>query len=179
MNIGFDLDGIFINTPPFVPKEIIEKLYKKKDNGVLLYKIPSIPEQIFRKATHLPIFRPPIEDNLKFLKGISKKDHKLYLISSRFKFLEKETKQLVRKYDLDKVFDGIYFNFDNKQPHVFKDEVIKKLKLDTHIDDDLSLLKFVAKHNPKTKFLWLNDKLGKEPISKNVFPIAELKEIFK
>ncbi len=114
MNIGFDLDGIFINTPPLVPKELIEKLYKKKDNGVLLYKIPSSSEQLFRKATHLPMFRPPIKDNLKFLKSISKKDHKLYLISSRFKFLEKETNQLVKKYGLDTVFDGIYFNFDNK-----------------------------------------------------------------
>ncbi len=179
MNIGFDLDGIFINTPPLVPKEIIEKLYKKKDNGVLLYKIPSVPEQLFRKATHLPIFRPPIEENLRFLKSISKKDNKLYLISSRFKFLEKETNQLVKRYGLDTIFDGIYFNFDNKQPHVFKDEIIKKLKLDVHIDDDLSLIKFVAQHNPKIKFLWLNNKLNKDFIAANVFPISELKEIFK
>ena len=30
MNIGFDLDKVFIDTPPFIPKTVIEKLYKKK-----------------------------------------------------------------------------------------------------------------------------------------------------
>ena len=52
MKIGFDLDKIFINTPPFVPISIINKFYKQRDNGILLYRIPTRPEQLFRKATH-------------------------------------------------------------------------------------------------------------------------------
>ncbi len=48
-----------------------------------------------------------------------------------------------------------------------------------HIDDDLSLVKFVAKHNPKTRFLWLNDKTEKKPISQNVFPILSLSDILR
>ena len=179
MNIGFDLDGIFINTPPFVPGQIIDKLYKKRGNGVLLYRIPSIPEQIFRKTTHLPIFRPPIKDNLGFLKTLSKKGNKLYLISSRFSFLEKETNHLVKKYGLDMIFDKLYFNFENKQPHIFKNEIIKKLNLDIHIDDDLSLVKFVAQSNPKTKFLWLTKQKHKNPITKNIFSISSLSEILE
>ncbi len=179
MNIGFDLDGIFINTPPFVPGEIIEKLYKKRDNGILLYRIPSYSERIFRKITHFPLFRPPIKENLAFLKTISKDKNKLYLISSRFNFLEKETNQLVKRYELDKIFDGLYFNFSNKQPHVFKDEIIKKLNLDMHIDDDLSLIKYVAQNNPKTRFLWLNRLKQDRSIAKNVFSISSLAEMFK
>lgn len=183
MNIGFDLDRIFINTPPFIPGEIITKLYKKKDNGVLLYRIPSKPEQLFRRATHIPLFRPPIEENIEFLRSIPKKHNKLYLISSRYKFLEGVTNELIKKYNLDQVFDALYFNYENKQPHIFKNEVLKKLKLDVFIDDDLSLLQYVAKENPKTKFYWLEtDEKGSalahyKHLEKNVIPISRLSNI--
>lgn len=179
MNIGFDLDKVFIDYPPLFPPSLIDKLYKKRDNGVLLYRIPSYPEQLFRKATHFPFFRQPIKENLEFLKSISKKDNKLYLISSRFKFLEGTTNRLVKRYGLDKTFDSLYFNFENKQPHLFKEDVLKKLKLDLYIDDDLSLLRHVAKHNPKTKFLWLNHAQRQEPLPKNIVAITKLSDIFK
>jgi hypothetical protein len=179
MNIGFDLDRIFINTPPFIPASIIERLYKKKDNGILLYRIPKYPEQLFRKATHLPFFRQPIQENLEILKEISKEHHKLYLISSRYKFLEDSTKNIIEKYHLDKIFEKMYFNFENQQPHTFKNDIISKLNLDLYIDDDLSLIKYVAKHNDKTKFYWLNDRQKNKSIEKNVFAISRLSELFK
>ena len=54
MNIGFDFDKVFIDYPPFLPGKLFDKLYKKKDNGTLLFRIPEYPEQILRKALHLP-----------------------------------------------------------------------------------------------------------------------------
>ncbi len=179
MNIGFDFDKVFIDYPPLFPAKLIDKLYKQRDNGVLLYRIPSYPEQLLRKATHLPVLRPPIKENLSLLKNISKKTNKLYLISSRYKFLEPETNRLIKKYQLDKTFDEMYFNFDNKQPHLFKETILKKLHLDLYVDDDLSLLKHVAKTNPKTKFFWLNHNHEKHTLSKNIFEINNLDEIFK
>jgi len=179
MNIGFDLDNVFISTPPFIPKEIIDKLYKKKDNGVLLYRIPSLPEQLFRRSTHMNLLRPAIKENLEFLKTITKKDNKLYLISSRFKFLEKRTRKIIKKYSLDKIFNEMYFNFGNTQPHIFKNEIIKKLDLDLYIDDDLSLIKHVAKDNTKTRFFWLNNNNQKQALSNNIFAIPSLSEIFE
>jgi len=178
MNIGFDLDNIFISTPPFVPKHIIDKLYKKRDNGVLLYRIPSLPEQLFRRSTHMPLLRPAIKENLEFLKNISKKNNKLYLISSRFKFLEKRTEKLIKKHGLDKVFDEMYFNFENIQPHIFKNEIIKRLNLDVYIDDDLSLIKHVARENGKTKFFWLSNSGQKQELSENIFSISSLSDVF-
>lgn len=177
MRIGFDFDKVFIDYPPFFPSKIIDRLYKEKDNGVLLYRIPSKPEQLMRKATHLPFLRPGIKNNLSFLKEISKKDNQLFLISSRFKFLEKETYRLIRKHKLDHVFDGLYFNFENKQPHLFKDEVIQKLKLDLYIDDDLSLLRHVAKGSEKTFFFWLNPKNNLQKVTSNIYAIKKLSDI--
>jgi len=152
-------------------------LYKKKDNGVLLYRIPSYPEQVFRKATHLPFLRPAIKENLAFLKNISKKENKLYLISSRFKFLEETTQKLIKKYELDKIFDTLYFNYENKQPHIFKNDIIKNLNLDLYVDDDLSLISYVAKHNPQTKFFWLTPRQGTKKLPHNIFAVSQLSEI--
>lgn len=179
MNIGFDFDKIFIDYPPFLPTQLFDKLYKKRDNGSLLYRIPGYPEQILRKTLHLPFMRPLIKDNLAFLKNISKKHNKLYLISSRFKFLKPETIRLIKKYELEKIFDGMYFNFDNKQPHLFKEKILQNLHLDLYVDDDLSLLKHVAKSNPKTKFFWLNHTTTKQSLPKNISEIKKLDEILK
>ena len=179
MKIGFDLDKIFIDTPFLIPDAVINKFYKKRDNGVLLYNIPGYPEQLLRKITHLSFLRPAIKKNITFLKNIQKKQNKMFLISSRYKFLERETTHIVKKYHLDKIFDALYFNYENKQPHLFKNEVLKKLNLDIYIDDDLSLLKYVAKTNPATKFYWLNHKKENKTLPKNIISITKLEEIFK
>lgn len=178
MKIGFDLDKVFIDTPPLVPNVIINKFYKKRDNGILLYRIPSRPEQLFRKATHLPILRQGIKKNLAFLKSIPKSKNKLYLISSRFKFLEPETSKLIRAYGLDTIFDEMYFNYENQQPHKFKNEILKKLKLDIFVDDDLSLVKYVAKDNPKTKFFWYDPSAEEKSLEDNITAIGNLASIF-
>lgn len=180
MKIGFDLDKVFINTPPLIPNAVINKFYKKRDNGILLYNIPSRPEQLLRKAVHTPLLRQPMKKNLTFLNELSKdKKHQLYLISSRFNFLEPETTRLVKKYELDKIFDKLYFNYDNKQPHEFKNEVLKKLNLDIFIDDDLSLVRYVAKDNPQTKFFWFDQYSKEKIIEKNIKVINKLGEIFE
>ena len=177
MNIGFDLDKIFINTPPFIPKFFIEKLYKKRDNGVLIYRIPGGVEQVIRNISHLPIIRPAMKDNLNFIRNSPRENNKFYLISSRFKFLEKRTKNLIQKHQLDKIFDEMFFNFANEQPHIFKNRIIKNLKLDYYIDDDLSLLKYVGRHNPKTKFFWVTES-KKMPLPKNIVISQKLADIF-
>ncbi len=178
MNIGFDLDKVFIDYPPFVPAGLIDKLYKKRDNGALYYRIPSIPEKIIRRASHIRFFRPAIKENLEFLNNIPKTGNKFYLISSRFSFLQNPTKNLIKKHNLDHLFDEMYFNFENKQPHVFKNDIIEKLNLDMYVDDDLSLIKHVAQKNPQTNFFWLNNTIKNKRLTKNIFAISTLSSMF-
>lgn len=178
MKIGFDLDNVFINTPPFIPKTIITKLYMKKYNGTLVYRIPSRKEQLFRLAFHHPLFRPPIKKNLAVLKTIRKDEHLLYLISSRYDFLRSMTDRIIKKHQLDAVFRELFFNYENKQPHVFKNQIINNLKLDAFVDDDLYLLKYIAGKNNKIKLYWFNDKLNKR-VAANIYAITNLQNIFK
>lgn len=179
MNLGFDLDKIFIDYPPFIPAELINKLYKQKSNGVLLYRIPSKPEQVFRIVSHHPFLRPPIVKNLDFVKKLSSnKKNKHYLISSRFSFLKNRTNTIINKYQFDKIFDAMIFNFEDKQPHLFKNQAIKKLNINRYIDDDLPLLEFIAKDNQNTKFFWLNNNQNKQ-LTINLFAIKQISGMLK
>ena len=179
MNIGFDLDKVFIDYPFFIPDFLIDKLYKKKKGAKLIYRIPNKAEQLLRLIIHQPIFRQPIKENLNFMKKLAiKNTHHHYLISGRFGFLRNKTNQLVRKYGFNKLFKNLYFNFENDQTHLFKNSVIQKLKIDRYVDDDLTLLKFLSKKNPKAKFFWLNKK-NRNKISPNLFAITHLSEMIK
>lgn len=179
MNIGFDLDKIFIDYPPFVPDGLIDALYKAQSNGILRYRIPSKPEQIVRLFTHLPPFRPPLMTNIQTVKDKNHKGtDKYHLISSRFSFLRQRTEAIIKRYAFDKIFDGMFFNFEDEQPHIFKDKIVKKLKLDRYIDDDLPLLRFLASENSNTKFYWLNkNEVGQ--LSRNLFAITKLSDFLR
>lgn len=178
MNVGFDLDKIFINTPPFVPSKIIDLFYKEKSNGSLKYRIPGRIEQIIRTFSHYPIFRPQIIKNMEYIKNLSLTNkNKYYLISSRFSFLKNRTSSLIKRYELDKIFNAMYFNYANNQPHKFKDEIIEKLNLDMYVDDDLQLLEYLTDKNHKTIFFWLNKKISK-PLKKNLLAIRHISEMF-
>lgn len=178
MNVGFDLDKIFINFPPLVPSKIIELLYKGRANHEIKYRIPSKTEQIIRHLSHHPFLRSPIIENINYVKNLSKKSkNKYYLISSRFGFLKKRTENLVKHYGLGEIFNGMYFNYSNNQPHEFKNGVIRKLNLGMYVDDDLQLLRYLIDNNPKTKFFWLNNKINK-PLRENLFAIKHLSGMF-
>lgn len=176
MRIGFDLDKILINTPPLIPEIIIERLYGVKTNGILKYRFPSKLEQLVRILSHYHLFRPGNKRNLEFLRSLTQSKYELYLVSSRFGFLKQMTAKIVKKHGLEKIFDELHFNYDNEQPHVFKNNLIKKLKIDKYVDDDLYLLKFIASRNNKTKLYWFNKKLDKK-ISNNILAIKDISKI--
>ena len=173
--IGFDFDKIFVNYPPLIPDFVINYFYKKR-NGSLTYRMPGKFERQLRIISHLPLFRSPIKENINSLKRISAdENNQTYLVSSRFSFLKNKTNKWLSTNMLNKYFDGIYFNFENNQPHLFKDKVIKKEKIQQFIDDDLDLLIYLSKQNPKVKFYWIT-KTSVNTFNKNIIPIKTVEE---
>ncbi|MGH7245413.1 MAG: hypothetical protein ACREGI_00585, partial [Candidatus Levyibacteriota bacterium] len=143
----------------------------------LFYRIPKKPEQLLRLLTHYSLLRQPISENIAFLRDLERKNqHNLFLISGRFGFLKKKTQSLITKHKLEQIFKQLHFNFDNMQPHEFKDRIIKELGIQRFVDDDLSLLRHVAAKNPQTHFFWLNKKeLGK--ITENITAITHIADM--
>ncbi len=179
MNVGFDLDGIFIDRPPFIPRGILEWLYRGPQNHEPRYRFPTTKvEQYIRKFSHHSFFRPKIYQNVEFLKHFSKdKKNSIFLISSRYQFLERETLKILRKYYLDNYFIKIYLNTKNEQPHLFKERVINKLKINMFVDDDLELLNYLKKCYPKIKLFWYNSDNTDKSLN-GIIHINKLNEIY-
>lgn len=188
MNIGFDFDKVFVDYPPLIPYSLVDFLYKGRsyfkrttENGKMHYRYPGSVEQKVRIFTHYPIFRPILKSNFAELKKISKSGHfKTYLISSRYGFLKGMTGKLIDKYKFNKYFDGVFFNFESEQPHIFKEQTIRKLDIETYIDDDIHLSIYLSKKIPKLKIFWVSGN-RKPPLGlpSNIIPIKNLRGLEK
>lgn len=143
IKVGFDLDGVIIDKPPFMPKILIEWLYRSHKNKRLAYRFPNKPEQIIRWISHFPVFRPPLKKNLEYLIDYKKNNHNIVAISSRYSFLEKRTQNWIKANGLEKVFTKVYLNTKDEQPHLFKERILKKISLDMYIDDDKPLVNYL------------------------------------
>ncbi len=176
--IAFDFDGVFVNHPPLIPKALIESLYKVHTNR-LAYRFPNKIEQKIRVLSHYPNLRPSIKINMLALPKISKTNNELLLISSRFSFLKGKTESWDKKNHIFKFFRTVLFNYNDKQPHIFKDEMIKKEKVNKFIDDDLDLLIFLSEKNPQVEFFWLEELKKPIDLPSNVIHINNLEEFYQ
>ncbi|MBN1262748.1 MAG: hypothetical protein JW991_00130 [Candidatus Pacebacteria bacterium] len=166
IRLGFDLDGVIVDKPRLVPKSLLERLFKGSQKG-LNYRFPGNGlEQVIRRLSHFYLFRPPLKGNIKVIRKIKRKRRTvLYLISSRYFFLEKETRIWLKKRKIDDLFDGFILNLKNEQPHLFKERMIKKLKLDYYFEDDPLIVGYLKSRIKKTRiFLVKND--GEEALLK-------------
>jgi hypothetical protein len=138
LKVGFDLDGVVIDKPFFVPKSIIEYLYRAHNGNCKKYRVPTWkPEIIFRKLSHHWALRLPLIKNLLLVKKIAQKPNiDAYIISGRYGFLKNRTKQWFKIHKLNGTFKGVFINEKNEQPHFFKEKKIKELQLDYFFDDD-------------------------------------------
>lgn len=189
MRIGFDLDKVFVDYPPFIPSAVIEWLYRhslkeifKKDPKSiqnLHYKIPKRGiEKWLRQRSHFYLFRPKISGNIGLVNNFPKNPHHhdLYLISSRYSFLEDLTLKLLKKYHLISPFVSINLNTNDEQPHLFKARKLKELGIELYIDDDLPLLEYLKDNCPQTQVVWYNPKI-KANIYKGIPVIRNLEGI--
>jgi uncharacterized HAD superfamily protein len=159
LKIGFDLDGVIIDKPPIIPKFIIEGLVRGKRNKGISYRYPKYKiERWVRWLSHHPLLRPPIKENLIRIEELYKADRfKLYIVSSRYSFLEQRTEEWFNYYKLKKLFKEIHINKSDLQPHEFKEKMIKKLKLNVFIDDDLPLLEYLKKKLKNVELVFAED----------------------
>ncbi len=154
LKVGFDLDGVIIDKPFFVPKSIIEYLYRAHNGNHKKYRVPTWqPEIILRKLSHHWALRLPLKRNLLQIKKIAQNPNiDAYIISGRYNFLKNRTKQWFKIHKLSGKFKKVCINMKNEQPHIFKERMIKKLQLDYFFDDDPLSYNYLKNKIKSTKF---------------------------
>jgi len=154
------LDGVIIGRPPLVPRGLLERLFRGTKDSGLIYRFPTGKRhQWLRKISHHYFFRPPIKDNLAFLKKISQDpSFEIYLISGRYSFLAKETTRWLVKRELAGKVSRVFINEIDLPPHIFKKKIIKKLELEFYFEDDDQIVAFLRKEVPQTKTYWVDSK---------------------
>jgi len=159
IKIGCDLDGVIIGKPPLMSKKLLERLFKGGCGKGLHYRFPKNKlEQRIRILSHFWLIRPAIKKNVIAIKKLVKnKNVRIYAVSSRYSFLKKRTEQWFAKRKLNNLFEKFYLNIDDEQPHIFKEKMIKKLKLDYFLDDDPAIVKYLKRKVKKTEIVWVEN----------------------
>ena len=83
IRIGFDMDGVIVGKPFFVPKNLLEWLVRSHSHSKTNYRFPNFKTEAWlRRKSHHWFLRPPMKKNLQVIKNISeKKNIKIYIIS--------------------------------------------------------------------------------------------------
>lgn len=177
LKVGFDLDGVLLYNPARIARPIIvflKKIFLKKEINKFHYpktKIQKLIWLIFHKVVFGPAFG---YDELKKL--MKSKKIKAYIITGRNESLKNDFKKWLIKLEASKFFSGSYFNDKNEQPFLFKERMIKKLKLDLYVEDNWDIVSYLnsiqnkSERSSKIKIYWIYnifDRLKKFP---NKFP---------
>lgn len=173
IKVGLDFDGVVAYNPFRIVRPIVAFL-KRNFLGVKKLKFyypKSHWQQIFWIILHNSSVFPARGTQL--LKELIK-DGKIeaHLITARYSFLDDHLNNWLRRYGLQHLFKSINLNKSDKQPHLFKDEIISKYKLDYYIEDNLDIVKYL---NSKfgTKIYWIYNILDRWHDYPHKFPYLE------
>ncbi len=144
IKVGFDLDGVLLYNPARIVRPLVSLLKKKKvliERKELEFYVPKTSwEQWFWELFHKSsIFLSPGFAELVQLqkKGVIEP----YLITGRFGHLQGDCLKWLKKMNAKKIFVGCFINKNDEQPHLFKEKMVKKLKLDYFIEDNWDIVR--------------------------------------
>lgn len=144
LKVGFDLDGVILYNPARLARPLISLfkrlvLHRKK----VSFYLPKtgIEKTLWRLFHKSSIFVAPGFDEIK---KMAKKDEiEAYIITARYDFLKDDFESWLDKIQAKKYFKGCYYNKNNEQPNIFKERLIRQLKLDVFIEDNWDIVKYL------------------------------------
>jgi len=156
IRIGFDLDGVIAKHSLgglwVQLRKLKEKILKKKHSSCYYYPSMLIEKRIWMLIDSRK--RPFADEKNIFNSLAEKRKLRFYLVTGRFKFLERLTRKWLIKHDLINNFRQLLINIEDIDPIVFKAQTINDLKLNFFIDDDLETINTLKKKT-KAEFLWI------------------------
>jgi hypothetical protein len=169
LRVGFDLDGVLLYNPARIVRPIISLMKRNKvliNRDELEFYIPKPGMgQFFWELLHKSSMW--VDPGLKEI--VKLKNQQLiepYLITGRFGHLKEDYLKWRKKMSADQLFLGSYMNDHDEQPHLFKERMIKELKLDVFIEDNWDIVQYLDQtfsqnkdDRDSIKIIWLSNVL--------------------
>lgn len=158
IRIGFDFDGVLFYN---FTRNLRAYIYfvKRYLLGIKRTKffIPKTENKLVQRlvlALHKSSYKPNQGFN-QFLKLLKNPKYEVYIITARMSFMQEDIHQLLKNYNLRGI-KQIIQNQKDEQPHLYKERVIKKLKLNYFCDDNWDIVKHLSE-NTAAKIIWIDN----------------------
>jgi len=152
IKVGFDLDGVlFFNPLRFVrgPLDLIKK------GGTLQYIPKTRIEQWLWRIIHMSSFTPAT--GWQEIRRLSKLGLiEPYVITARFKCLQKDFERSMEIVDAPDYFTGCYQNLRDEQPHLYKERMIKELGIEYYVEDNWNIVEHLSA-TTSAEILWVSN----------------------
>lgn len=155
LRVGFDMDGVLLYNPARIIRPIIaliKSVFLQKKSLTFYYPKSNYEKLFWRLVHKSSIYNAPGLHEISRLVKTGKIE--AYLITARYNFLGAGVKKWVKKNKLENTFKEVIYNSENEQPHEFKERIIKKLKLDIYIEDNLDIVNHLTK-TTQAKIFWI------------------------
>ncbi len=179
IRVGFDFDGVlFYNAARNLRAYIYfikRYLLGIKKTRFFIPKTRNPWVQKFITGLHKSSYRPN-RGFTQFLLLLNNPNYEVYIITARLSFMQQDIHELLKKYDL-KGLKQIIQNQRDGQPHLYKEQIIKKLRLQYFFDDNWDIVKHLSKKT-SAKIIWV-DNLVDSWFIKYPYRGRDLKQAFK
>lgn len=142
LKVGFDLDGVILYNPVRVLRPFSalasKILFNKKNTSFFIPQSPfaKFAWYLLHKSSFIPA------RGLKDLKNLVKQGKiEAHLITGRYSSLSHDFENWMKSLDASSIFTTQSHNTKNEQPHIFKQNMIKKLGLDIFVEDNWDIVR--------------------------------------
>lgn len=183
LRVGFDLDGVILYNPARIIRPLIsmvKRLLLHKKGLKFYYPHSSFEKWMWKQFHRSSIFIAPGMDELKKLVRDGKIE--AYIVTARYSFLGKDFIKWVNRNNLNTVFVKVYLNDKDEQPHLFKERMVKKLRLDAFVEDNWDIVDYLSsRKHLNCRILWIYNLFDRKLKYKYKFPVLlhAVKEIEK
>lgn len=155
LRVGFDLDGVVLYNPARTirrPMTLFKHYFFPKKEKQFFHPT-SKPLQFINRLMHLSSFK--VASGFEDIIDLAKKGHiEPYIITARWSFLKDDFEAWMKKLHVPVHFKSYHLNEKNEQPHLFKERMIKELKLDAYVEDNLNIVDHLKK-STNAHVIWI------------------------
>jgi len=155
LRIGFDLDGVLLYNPLRIGRMPVTYIKRKFFNERKThFHIPhgKIEEGIWSILHLSSMF---LVDGLSPIDTLIKQNKvEAYVVTARYNFLQPNTRFWFNRLRKKHNFKDLIANTDDQQPHLYKEKILNRLKLDIFVEDNWDIVDYL---HPKvsTKIFWI------------------------